>query len=68
MLSEMLSREYAEMSYLEIENMLCNEDAGEENSIRDRVVREFFEYACDVLLSLLSREQESLRIGNIILS
>lgn len=53
MLMDMLAMEYIDKTYLEIENILCNND----EDIHENTVRDFFEYVSDVILALLSREK-----------
>lgn len=68
MLIEMLSKQYTERSYLEVENILCDETPETDHVLRDSVVKEFFHYITDVLLSLLSQEKEKIQISHIFLS
>jgi hypothetical protein len=67
MLLDMLLVEYPDKTYLEIENILCDD----ENMLflkREKILYDFFHYVSDVLLALLSREKESMNIDNIFLS
>lgn len=67
MLLDMLLTEYPDKTYLEIENILCDD----ENMLflkREKILYDFFHYVSDVLLALLSREKESMNIDNIFLS
>ncbi len=68
MLIEMLSLKYSERSYLEVENILCDETTETDHILRDSVVTEFFHYIGDVLLSLLAQEKEKIQISHIFLS
>lgn len=63
----MLLAEYPDKTYLEIENILCDD----ENMLflkREKILYDFFHYVSDVLLALLSREKGSINIENIFLS
>lgn len=65
MLLENLTQNYPEKTYLEIENILCQ---WEWDAKDDTVIRDFFEYVSDIILSVMTWEKEVYSIANLFLS
>ena len=69
MLMDMISEVYPQSSYTEIENFLRRTHAKEwEWDERETLVREYFDYIIDVLISSITRENESIKMKNIFVS
>lgn len=68
MLLDMLLNLSPDKTYLEIENILCDEMSDASKMIHSKTLTDFFDYINDVLFALLAREKDIGNIANIFLS
>lgn len=69
MLMDMIGEAYPKSSYTEIENLLRRTNPTDiEKEQRESIVREYFDYITDVLISSITREDESIKMKNIFVS
>ncbi len=69
MLMDIISEAYPKSSYTEIESFLRrNHDTDWDRENRESLVREYFDYMIDVLISSIMREDESIKMKNIFVS
>ena len=66
-LLDILARAFSDKTYLEIENLLWNDEV-KHDAIEIAAIHEFFQYLTDVFLALLSREKNEMIVNNIFLS
>ncbi len=69
MLMDMIGEAYPKSSYTEIENLLRRTNPTDiEKEQRECIIREYFDYITDVLISSITREDESIKMKNIFVS
>lgn len=69
MFLDMLSDAYPKSSYTELESLLTRLHPKEEDKIkREALLREYFTYVIDTLVSVISRTNESIKMKNIFVS